>query len=272
MKLFGMLAVILTLVGCVNIPEEEEVAATQDVTIDLPDSPYTALDNSCFNHVAIGKPSASDQFLCREAFALGYNYTTKQADWVSYYLTTDSVSVVQERVDNFQEDAEIPVEFRSTLNDYYGSGYDRGHLAPRATVDITVEAMDESFLLSNISPQLPDFNRYGWADLEAYVRDCAVEQGELYVVTGPIYDQTSSAIGNGVEVPDSYFKVIFKPATPLAAWAYIIPHQGFVAAQIPEYEATVDQVEELTGLNFLSNLTDTTEYAVEANLTPACAY
>jgi len=226
----------------------------------------------CGEHIAAGDPGASDQFLCRKGYALGYNYTTRLANWVQYRITAASVTPRVPRNDNFREDNDIiPGTARATLTDYSGSGYDRGHLAPAATMDFDYQSMDESFLLSNIAPQLPGFNRDGWAELEQYVRDCAIDQGELVIVTGPIFTSTSPRnIGSGVVVPDAYYKAILKPESPAKGFAFIIPHAAISETELEDYITTIDAVEAATGLDLYAAMRDAIEGPVEASTKAVC--
>ena len=88
----------------------------------------------------------------RTGYAVGYDYDRKVPSWVAYRLTPDSVNKRFERSNKFKKDLEIPAQHRSTLSDYKGSGYDRGHMAASATVDFTYKSMMESFLLTNMAP------------------------------------------------------------------------------------------------------------------------
>lgn len=230
---------------------------------------FTALNEDCGPHLHPGAPGTPDQILCRDAFAVGMNHTTKLADWVAYYITAESVSGFTEREENFREDEEVPEEYRATLSDYSGSGYDRGHMAPSATVDYSYQAMDESFLLSNITPQLPNFNRTGWADLEAWVRGCAIERGELHVITGTYYDDTPQHIGNFVEVPDVFYKVILDPATGETT-AFLVPHQDIYAADLPNYVTMVDAIESLLNVDFFANVEATIQAESESTERVLC--
>ena len=88
---------------------------------------FPTLAETCGQHLDKGIPSSnSDQFLCRDGYAVGYNYNTKNADWVAYHITAESVNITNKRSNAFQEDTEMPDYARSTLADYKGSGYDRG--------------------------------------------------------------------------------------------------------------------------------------------------
>lgn len=121
-------------------------------------SPCNAFTWSCNGHVVFGVPGTADQLLCREGYAVGYDYDRKVALWVAYHLTKESVEQKYKRSNRFKEDEEIPEVHRSTLGDYKGTGYDRGHMAPAATVDFSETSMQESFLLTNMAPQLPGLN------------------------------------------------------------------------------------------------------------------
>lgn len=217
---------------------------------------------SCNGHVAYGIPGPDDQFLCREGYAVGYDYDTKVPTWVAYRLTPESVNKKFERSNKFKEDIEIPPIYRSVLSDYKGSGYDRGHMVASATVDFSYNAMMESFLLSNIAPQLPGLNRQGWKYLEAYVREWVNERGELYVVTGTLFVDSHDVIGNGVHIPTHFYKVIFDPVT-MDVIAFLVPHRPISKSELPEFIVSVDEVELQTGLDFNNFLDDALEDDIE---------
>lgn len=225
---------------------------------------FPTLAETCGQHLDKGMPSTnSDQFLCRDGYAVGYNYDTKNADWVAYYVTAESVNITNKRSNSFKEDTEMPDYARSTLADYKGSGYDRGHLAPSATMDFTRESMKQSFLMSNMSPQLPGFNRVGWRVLEEHVRDLANEYNELYVVTGPIYEGNEGTIGNGVVIPSAFYKVILDPSFDEAI-AFIVPHRDVSSSELANFITTIDEVERQTGLDFFAQTPDSIEDNMES--------
>lgn len=221
---------------------------------------------SCGQHLEKGTPSEYvDQILCRTGYAVGYNYQTKNADWVAYHITAASVNAQNKRSNSFKADQELPTYAQSTLSDYSRSGYDRGHLAPSATMDFTRASMLESFLLSNMSPQLPGFNRVGWRVLEEHVRDLANEYNELYVVTGPIYDGNEQSIGDGVVIPSAFYKVILDPAYNEAI-AFIVPHRDVSSSELESFVTTVDEVERRTNLDFFSSTPNSVESEMESAL------
>ncbi|MCG9631277.1 DNA/RNA non-specific endonuclease [Vibrio sp. Isolate30] len=235
-------------------------------TLLLHVAPFSSASETCGEHLVKGMPSNnSDQVLCRTGYAVGYNYQTKNADWVAYHVTKESVNAQFKRSNNFKVDAELPEYAQSTLSDYSKSGYDRGHLAPSAAMDFSQESMQESFLLSNMSPQLPGFNRVGWRLLEEHVRDLANEYHELYVVTGPIYEGNEASIGNGVVIPSAFYKVVLDPYYNDAI-AFIVPHRDVSGSELVDFVTTIDDVEERTNLDFFSNTNDDIENSMEAML------
>ena len=103
-------------------------------------------------------------------------------------FTKDSLQGSAERAKHeFNEDEKIPSHMRACLSDYKGSGFDRGHMVPAANCKKSVQRMRESFLLSNICPQEPSFNRFYWAMFERHVRDLAKQYKMMQVITRPLY-------------------------------------------------------------------------------------
>ncbi len=148
-------------------------------------------------------------------FSLLYSEEQEQPAWVAYLLTADETRVTTDRTDNFRADPGIPTG-SSALSDYRGSGFDRGHLAPAGGIKWSSQAMRESFLMSNMSPQRTGFNRGIWKKLEECCRDQAASDQEVYVVTGPVLtDGPYQEIGpNGADIPKRYFKVILDYRQP----------------------------------------------------------
>lgn len=108
-----------------------------------------------------GIPTA-DQLLFNREYILGYSYLFRQARWVMEVIDPDNKRVEVERKDSFRPDLRVPEKFRADLIDYKGSGYDRGHLIASADRRETDVKNSETFLLTNMSPQKPKFNRGIW--------------------------------------------------------------------------------------------------------------
>ena len=231
-----------------------------------PTQPIPSTEGS--DNLAYGVPGAADTIIDREGYALGYSEYHEQARWVIYHMTAEEASTkATSREDNFRPDPEIPTG-SATLADYRGFGYDRGHLAPAADMAFSFKTMDESFYMSNMSPQRPEFNRGIWKDLEAQVRSFAISEGDIYVVTGPILPQKKSlAIGpNEVTVPGSYYKVVWDRTPPEKMIGFILPNAGSTES-LKSFTVSVDEVEQKTGLDFFSMLPEEQQAALESNFT-----
>jgi|LSQX01.2.fsa_nt_gb endonuclease G len=199
-------------------------------------------------------------------FSLLYDEEHEQPVWVAYHLTQEELYGTAKRKDNFRSDDSIPTD-SATLADYRGSGYDRGHLIPAADLSWSEEAMSDSFYMSNMSPQEPQFNRGIWSSLEATVRNFADTEGEVYVVTGPILtDGPYKTIGkNEVSVPKHYYKVVLDYAEPdFKAIGFVLPNEGS-DEQLQSFATTVNEVEQLTGLDFFHKLPDKLEEKLESS-------
>lgn len=204
-------------------------------------------------------------------FSLCYREEYEQAEWVAYEMNTERLVKAADRSDNFRTDPAISTG-SATPADYRGSGYDRGHLAPAADMAFSPEAMKESFYMSNMSPQVPGFNRGVWKNLEAAVRDWTAEFGTLYVISGPVLEKAEyPGIGSqNVAVPEYYYKVVFAPETDSgepAMIGFILPNEKATAGYT-DFAVPVDTVEQRTGLDFFALLDDRLENPLETACNP----
>lgn len=196
-----------------------------------------------------------DKVLERTAFTTCYNYETKQPNWGAYILTYDKVQGHIKRPDHaFKEDNEIPLKYRSTLDDYRGSHMDRGHIVPNASVDYDIKAQLESFYLSNIAPQYPRFNQGIWSEIENEVRNYTKNNSEIYVVTGSVPGNKNDYVGSFVNVPSYFYKVVYSPSKRKGI-AYLVPHEpNLNKNSFKTYKTSIAEVEKMTGINFFSNI------------------
>lgn len=170
-------------------------------------------------------PPTSSNVINHRYYSLEYSEQHEQAKWVCHKLTRGMIRGTVDRTDNFRADPKVTTGSAS-LSDYKGSGYDRGHLAPATDFSFNAVAMSESFFMSNMSPQLPSFNRGAWRRVESLVREWAQSYIILHIVTGPIFSPTDRSIGNGVRVPSAYYKAVFTQSgqNPRAI-GFIMPNQ-----------------------------------------------
>lgn len=157
-----------------------------------------------------GAPNC-DEILTGRYFTIGYSWYFRQAKWTLEIINRNNhLPTEAERMNNFRADVRIPKRFRAGLEAYRGSGYDRGHLVASANNDILQIQNSETFLMSNMSPQKPNFNRRIWKDLEEATRRLNDQDGilETYVLTCPVFyfDKLIETIGDdnddyGIDVP-----------------------------------------------------------------------
>lgn len=214
-------------------------------------------------HMEIPKCDPDDTMITHTGFSLLYNENHEQAVWVAYELTKEETVKIAPRTNKFIPDPKVKTG-TATNNDYKNYGYDRGHLAPAADMGWSYLAMKESFYFSNMSPQVPGFNRGIWKNLEELVRTWAIENDEIYIVTGPILTDNLPTIGqNKVSVPASYYKVILDYSLPeIKAIAFIIPNKT-ADLSLQSYVVTIDKVEKITGIDFFPLLPDQQENIIE---------
>lgn len=215
--------------------------------------------------LAIPRTNEPENIIRHSGFSLLYSPDHEQAAWVAYVLTSEEVKGCIPRSNNFRVDPSV-ISGSAVLADYRGSGYDRGHLAPAGDLKWSKTSMKDSFFLSNMSPQVPGFNRDIWKRLEEWTRDQAVINNEIIVVTGPVLtDGPYKEIGeNGVDIPKKYFKVLFDYSEPeIKAIGFIMENKPS-KENILIFSRSIDEVEELTGLDFFCLLPDTYEEKLES--------
>jgi len=205
--------------------------------------------------------STTGQIVHHKYYSLSYNEKYEIPEWVAYVLTKKSLKIPNvPRAKRFKKD--LKVRTRSAIYyDYSGSGYSRGHLAPAGDMAFSDEAMQESFFLSNITPQKGGFNGGIWNELENNVRNWAWKNEKLFVVTGPVIDRSiTEFIGkNRVGVPKLFYKVLLDIDDPeRKGIGFLIPNK-LSTTHLKEYAVTIDSIEKLTGINFYKDLLEDDE-------------
>ncbi|KAL9106840.1 MAG: hypothetical protein Q9227_008173 [Pyrenula ochraceoflavens] len=218
----------------------------------------------------------------RSGFSLtsSFNRSTRNPHWVAEHITPQSLSISNgdRRHSYFTEDASVPALFRAKLTDYLHSGFDRGHQVPAADAKWSQRAMDDTFLLTNMCPQVGDgFNRDYWAHFEDFCRKLTTKYPSVRIVTGPLYlpkrDPVDGkwrvnyeVIGNppNIAVPTHFYKVIYgetspnlgeNPTAQVALGAFVLPNAPIANEKsLSDFEVPVEAVERASGLEFASKL------------------
>ncbi|KAG9318149.1 hypothetical protein JVU11DRAFT_222 [Chiua virens] len=225
--------------------------------------------------------------LVRKAYTAAYDRRLRHPAWTAEHLTRASLSKSatgpgsgdeggDRAKSTFTEDASLPDMFRAKLQDYFRSGYDRGHMVPAADAKTSQAAMDETFLLSNIAPQVGvGFNRHYWAYVEDWCRRLTTSFSDVYVFTVPLYlphkgpdgkwHVNYEVIGSppNIGVPTHFAKVVLasrpsSPSTPdipeISTGAFVLPNAIIPDdAPLEGFVTSVDTVERAAGLVLFSD-------------------
>ncbi|MDG6778802.1 DNA/RNA non-specific endonuclease [Thiomicrorhabdus sp. zzn3] len=228
----------------------------------------------------MGLPQATSQpanhswshVLRNQGFMLGYSEKLANPLWVTY-------KVGEKRYASGKRPSGFSADWRSLSHirheDYTGSGYDRGHMAPNYLIASRYgrSAQLETFLMTNITPQKPTLNQKSWQRLEEVIADDFSQwHGEFWVVTGPIFSTQPKTLKNSrVAIPDAFYKILMKPGSsdhPPKALAFIFPQNAKPNASLLNFVTTIDEVEQRTGLDFFHQLQDDLENRIEGSATP----
>lgn len=187
--------------------------------------------------------------LCRLAYATLYDPASKLPVWTVWTITpTEAIGCIP-RTNAFVADASIPNG--PTPDDYAGTGYDKGHVAPDGDLSFDQQVEYESFLMTNMMPQSGGLNRGIWKLLETYTRGYVVQRNTTVTVyAGPIYAMTNPTIGkNKVIVPHAFYKILVDNKTK-EVLAFIFPHKGGQGNDLEVVRTSVEDIQRQTGLKF----------------------
>ncbi len=204
-------------------------------------------------------------------FSLEWSYADKANRWTCYQMHAGNMEENVSRKDAFKEDPEIPEAYRSTLKDYSGSGFSRGHLCPSADRLCSREQNSQTFYLSNMQPQYQNHNGVLWNNLEAKIRDWAGDCDTLYVVKAATIrsDQLLSVkCNNSLIVPKYFYMAVLaydKSSDSYQAMGLWTLHENVSVTNknFGDYAISIDELEERTGIDFFCNLPDDIEDEVE---------
>ena len=205
------------------------------------------------------------QYVAHKGFELVFDGNARIPEWVAYELTAEEVAGEASRGRHYVPDPDIKGE-QGDNNDYRNTGWDRGHMAPAGDMKLDEVMMKESFYFSNICPQNRNLNGGDWRTLEELARIYAQKYGRVYVVCGPI-------IGNNIYgrlgshhiiIPDAFFKVLLVETSNGYESIGFIMNNEAGHRPLTSYIKTVDEVEDVTGLDFFSLLPNRIERKIEA--------
>lgn len=230
-----------------------------------------------------GTMSADELLLVQDDYLIWYDCGLRVPLWVAYRLTSADLQGSSERPNAFRPDPRLPPQARATLTDYKSSGFDRGHMAPDADFKFSTIARVNTYILSNICPQYPPFNRGIWAQLEERVREWARTYGAVYVVTGALFDHDRDGRRDPdstvqripplwrVGLPTAFYKILVrKKGATWDALAVVLAHTRgtgagqSTAARLTRGITTIDAIEKKAAVDFFPGLPKAQQATLEA--------
>lgn len=218
---------------------------------------------------ALGLPSTD--YIEHSAMILSYDEAHEQAKWVAHMILPQIEFGAAYRSNDFrvdplvtsgtaiQEDYFLTDTLADGTVEYDGFGYDRGHLAPSADFRWSKDALSESYFYSNMSPQLAEFNREKWAELENFLRNYVVaNKSSLYVLTAPILHDNLQKIDraiHSISIPEKYIKAVYD-AENKRAIGFIMENKKLQGA-LENYSYSLKEIEDIVGYSLFSNIPET---------------
>lgn len=203
----------------------------------------------------------------RGEFIIGWSDSLRHPVWCAYHVKKEQRFEDGKRP-SFAIDKSIPLSPRP--DDYTKSGYDRGHMAPNHAIMSRYgeNARQQTFLMSNIAPQKPELNRGVWRNIEHRIADLwTARYGEIWVIVGAIPSESGKRFANGIDIPSAFYQLIVaQEGMDVRALAMIIPQEVGWDAWAARYIVSIDELEELTGLDFLSTMPSFIQDPLEAEV------
>ncbi|WP_373876392.1 DNA/RNA non-specific endonuclease [Pectobacterium carotovorum] len=261
---FIKLLPVLLLGACSTYQPQEAVEQPQQQAEIAPPAParqaaVAAVAAVSKDNCGVGCPvGGSSQTLIRDAYTLNNNASTKFANWVAYKMTSSSQASGRSRT--WRQDPDLPASDTLAPAAYTGANaalaVDRGHQAPLAGLGGSSDWQSLNYL-SNITPQRADLNQGAWVRLEDKERALSNSK-TVYTVTGPLFERNIATLPNaaGVQIPSGYWKILFTGSSPADGKfaAFIMDQDTPRAANFCNFQVTVSQIEQKTGLTIWSSL------------------
>lgn len=259
-----LISAFILLVGKQSVKLQAEIFQnTNRIVADLD----SKVENQTNRNLSFYLPkSTTSQIVEHSYYTLSYNEQAEQAEWVAYELKKDYVRNSNFKRPFFIEDPKVITQSADWRN-YKKSGYDKGHLCPAADMEFNLDAYNDTFFTSNISPQLHEFNSGIWSRLEQKFRFWAVKYNGLLIVTGGVLKGSLKTIGDEeVVVPNYFYKIALNYSNGNCKMiAFLVPNEKS-SKPIFDYVVAVDKIESITGIDFFPKLEDKLENNLEKNV------
>lgn len=226
-------------------------------------------------------PAGADHesHLIQRDYIIDYDGDLRDPLWVAYKLTRSDLSVDRNRTECFRQDIRVSYEQASTCADYSEPTYDQGHMAPNADFTRSLQAMLNTYIMSNMTPQECAFNRGTWLIMESLVRKWVEAKGTLYVISGSVFDRDGT-LGRDpdndakrmkaddeserVAIPSAFYKILVhrNPGGSLESLSLLVPHTAEKIADgepaqrqyLIDHLVSIDDIEQRTGIEFFPDM------------------
>ena len=197
---------------------------------------------------------------------LSFNCKLGHAEWVAWTVDASDLGSVP-RSKDFRPEPRLPATncINPQPEDIGSSGFDRGHMVPSGDRTSSRSANDAVFSMANIVAQAPQVNQKGWNDLEILTRDLVRSGSKQAVVYAGTLGSLGTLSGSGINIPAATWKIVVvvpsnntSPNTNNTETIAVVFPNNLDEAPLPLNQAlvSIDEIEKLTQLEFLSNLPD----------------
>ena len=224
---------------------------------------YTPNDNM---NIRFGNPGGKGTLLMRRGYAMNYHLHKKYPIWVSYHLNKAKLEKSRKVKAEFLKDPMITPKAQPVESDFKVRNYYKGRLAPLLDMQGSKEMLKEAQYITNIALRREGLMKK-WTELEEKIRAFALKGKDVWVITGPVYDKSADTkkTATGMEIPTHFYKIVIfqNREFEFVAAAFLFENK---AADEPlvEYITSVDAVEKMTGLNFLSSFPEDVQENLES--------
>jgi endonuclease G len=217
--------------------------------------------------VRTGYPAPDDiRIIDRGEFVIGWSDKLRHPVWCAYHVTKEAKFPSDKRP-GFTKDRSVPAA--PSPGDYRKSGFDRGHMVPNHAIASRYgeAAQKLTFKMSNISPQTPALNRGVWRDVEHRIADLwTARYGEIWVVVGSVSTH-GGMLACDIDLPSQYYQVIIaQEGLNVRALAVLFSQDVDWGEWAARNIVSIDELEELTGLDFNPGLPSFIQSPLEAEL------
>jgi len=186
--------------------------------------------------------------------------------WSLHELKREQVAGQRERTNDYRRDSRVAMPVEASA--YRLSGFDRGHMVPAADMRLDYESMSDTFFMTNMTPQRPEFNRGIWRVLENKIRKdflATGQAGDVFVYTGIIEQENLPTLDSKVVIPEFLYKIIYNQKFHTIR-SYLISNHRYSSSELESFRVSVDEIESKSGLNFFSFLNKVKEEELEQRI------